>query len=389
MLTLTDFEIAALGHPLNLADGHATHESFPLCSTLDDVAEAWGDCYRISIPDAEQRFRARFAQVAASPTLEEWATFKICPTASASIQIVGAVLAALRKRTHLIQPTFDNLALLLKRQNVNLSGIDEDELAAATADGRSDEYLASLGGGAIFITNPNNPTGRTLGQTELRWIAEHCARAGKVLVLDNSFRLFCRNHFDDYRILADTGVSFLALEDTGKTVPAYEMKASLLICSADLEPLVAEIYNEVYLCTSPFTLLVLERFLHRYLAVGLRAVLWDVVDERRALIRKAIAGSGMAVADGCAGSHLPVEWIDCSGTGLSDLEVRHFLALYGLLVLPGRQFFWDSADDPRNQSFIRLAMLKPSNRFHLAVERLAQLTRFEPHFDRGKPCDAC
>jgi DNA-binding transcriptional MocR family regulator len=117
--------------------------------------------------------------------------------------------------------------------------------------------------------------------------------------------------------------------------------------------------------------------------------LWDVVDERRALIRKAIAGSGLSVADGCEGSQLPVEWIDCSGTGLSDLEVTDFFASQGLLVLPGRQFFWNSPDDTRNQNFLRLAMLKPSDRFHMAVERLFQLAQIEPRFSRREPCDAC
>jgi hypothetical protein len=107
------------------------------------------------------------------------------------------------------------------------------------------------------------------------------------------------------------------------------------------------------------------------------------------MIRKAIAGSGLDVAEGCAGSQLPVEWIDCSGTGLSDLELTHNFASQGLLVLPGRQFYWNSQDADRSQKFIRLAMLKPKNRFDLSVERLAHLARFAPLHDGRKLCDVC
>jgi hypothetical protein len=390
MRTLTDFEIAALAEPLNFADGHATHEAMSFDEIVEDNVLALRDCYRVSIPEAEERFRSTFATVVASPTLGSWAKFKICPSASVSIEIVALVLQALGVVTNLTQPTFDNLALILKRHKVHLGNpVDEVELEVASACGRVDDYLASLGGSAVFLVNPNNPTGRSLGPETLRRIAAHCAAAGKVLVLDNSFRLFNRAPFDDYCILADAGVSFLAFEDTGKAVPANELKASLLICSADLEPYVKEIYNEVWLCTSPKTLLVLERHLCRYLTVGLPTVLWDVVDDRRKMIRKAIAGSGLDVAEGCAGSQLPVEWIDCSGTGLSDLELTHNFASQGLLVLPGRQFYWNSQDADRSQKFIRLAMLKPKNRFDLSVERLAHLARFAPLHDGRKLCDVC
>src|SRR5207253_8727062 len=47
------------------------------------------------------------------------------------------------------------------------------------------------------------------------------------------------------------------------------------------------------------------------------------------------------VAPEAAASKLSVEWVDCSLTGMNDVECTEFLNRAGIRVLPGRYFFWN------------------------------------------------
>jgi bifunctional pyridoxal-dependent enzyme with beta-cystathionase and maltose regulon repressor activities len=296
------------------------------------------------------------------------ADFMLCPSASVSIDIVGAVLRALGRTAALVEPTFDNIALLLARRGVPLTPIPDTfplELTAAS--------LPALDVGAFMLVQPNNPTGTCLTSAQLAIVAGACREAGVILVLDNSFRFYNRQPFDDYAVLRDAGVSYMALEDTGKVWPTHDLKLSLLFCSRDLALLTRTIYNELFLSCSPFGLLVLEGFVRATESVGLRDVLWAVVDEKRCQLRAALAGTPLVATSEAADSTMPVEWLDCSGLGVTDLEVVAAAAAEGLRLLPGRNFFWASASRREHQSYIRVALMKPARRFARSVETLTRV----------------
>lgn len=370
-MSLTDFEYEALQSTLNLADGHAyqgMESLFP--SFADELGALWDDCEHTPVREMEERFRRSFALLARSPRMAALPSFKVAPTASNSIDIVAAVLAHDKVRTCLIEPTFDNLALIMSRRGVELDAVDESALLDAVAGGNPEAILDARDFGALFLVHPNNPTGRSMTATGFRSIAEYCAEHHKLLVIDHSFRFFARNPFDDYAILADAGTSFMALEDTGKVWPTHDLKASLLFYSEDLDPLVEVIYNEIYLCHSRFAMGLLTKCLEATSEAGLASTIWAQVDERRALLRSAIAETALVVDETSIDSRLSVEWIDCRATGRSDLELTAHFHDKGLMILPGRQFFWDSSARPDRQFNIRLAMMKPLDQFRRSLDVL-------------------
>ena len=150
-----------------------------------------------------------------------------------SIELVAAMLRQRRLRTALVA-TFDNLALLLHRREVALHAIDECLIFDEVAIERLEQHLVCSGAGALFIVSPSNPTGRCLTKIHFSAIAELCARYGVVLVIDSSFRMYNRDLYDDVALLLRSGVSFIAFEDTGKSFPTLDTKASLIYSSPDL-----------------------------------------------------------------------------------------------------------------------------------------------------------
>jgi aspartate/methionine/tyrosine aminotransferase len=301
------------------------------------------------------------------------ATFKICPTASNSIDIIGAVLAQAGHAAHLIEPTFDNLALILRRRGVPLQVMRETDVFDAVAGGELATFLEAHRSGALFLVQPNNPTGRSLSASAFQIIAEHCAEQRTVLVVDNSFRFYNRHPFDDYSILLNSGASFLSFEDTGKVWPTHDLKASLLFCSDDLEPAVTAVYNELFLGTSRFSLALLEECILRTSELGLANTIWPQIDERRALLRRSIVGTGLVTEPSSIGSHTSVEWLNVSGTHLDDVALAAYLATENLQVLPGRHFFWQSGGRPECHDNIRIALMKPLNRLLRALDVLTSL----------------
>jgi aspartate/methionine/tyrosine aminotransferase len=371
--TLTDIELLGLASSFNLADGHAYQDLEGCYSSIPtELPQMWSEAACSAIPKMTAHFKNTFAGLIESPTLYDFRDFKVCPTASNSIDIIGAFLRAKSLRTTLIEPTFDNLALLLRRRGVDLYALNDERFQQA-AESDALDTLPELGTcRALFLVNPNNPTGHVLDAKSFSNVVEFCARRGMTLLMDNSFRLFNRQPFDDYSILQEAGVSFVCFEDTGKAFPTQDMKASLLFYSEDNQALIEEIYNEIYLCVSNFSLNILSRFMDATSRTGLAPALWQIVDERRIMLRNVISGSALRVAANAKKSPLGVEWLDCGSIG-SDLSLCRDLRGRGLVILPGRYFFWNSSLANRHHQNVRISLLKDRKTF---VTSLAILREF-------------
>lgn len=376
--TLTDYEIDALtdDYSVNLADGHASQEMpDPLARVLTSLTDLWNGCTRRPSHRIENGFRSAFAKLAASPTMASLPEFKICPTASNSADIVSAVLRQKCLQTRLIEPAFDNLALLLRRRSVVLDSLAERELREAAANGSLPAFLDTKRCDALFLVQPNNPTGHLLDEKDFRIITEYCAFRKMILILDNSFRLYKREPFDDYSVLLDSRTSFMAFEDTGKVFPTNDDKASLLFYSPDLAGAVTAVYNELFLRTSPFPLSFLTEIVEETAECGLQSTIWQQLDDRRILLRQALHGTGLEVAASSIRSQLPVEWLDTSALGMNDLQTTREFAALGLKILPGRQFHWNSSHRPECQKNVRLALMKPMETVGRACEILGSQVR--------------
>ncbi|PPI55355.1 aminotransferase class I/II-fold pyridoxal phosphate-dependent enzyme [Rathayibacter toxicus] len=364
--TLTDYEQLGFSTEANLADGHAYHELSPgQASIVDRVSEIWRETERHSIPSAERSFLERFSSLISSRGLREVAGSVILPTASNSIDLVAAYLRLRNSRVLLTHPTFDNLALLLRRRGVPIAPIAENEIRDLQ---RLSERLADVD--VLFLVNPNNPTGTNLSEAEFATVVEHCAKADVSIVIDASFRLYYPQQWDSYAMLVDAGASYIVFEDTGKVFPTQDMKASLLSHSEDHSAALKGLYNELYLCVSKFTLGVLSEF---FVDAGTGASPYlkfhDLVETRRTLLRSKVDMAFIAAS--ATESRIGVEWMQVPGANHSDIEFVDIVRSHGLAVLPGRNFFWDSVGSPETTRNFRVSLMKPLREFELGVEILA------------------
>lgn len=400
---LTQIEALGLASKHDLANGHASQD---LATSQERIIaklpELWFKAAKQTSRDAESMFKMAFANLAKAPSLHNYTSFKICPTASNSIDTIATWLSEKQLKTALIEPTFDNLALILKRRGVALSSISEELLHAHAhaqeqvlldftpfhAAARGGANFSEFTGGykqiykeifkphdAIFLVNPNNPTGKVLSKMQFQAIAEACAETGKVLVMDNTFRFFVPQLYDTYEILLDSGVTFLSIEDTGKVWPTQEIKASLLFTSANIIKEIHVIYDEIFLCHSNFALGILSEFLTDAFERGLEQAVWKGVAERRKIFRDKLVGSCLEIAPNSFESRISVEWVTIKSQLKNDLQLCEFFQSKNLVLLPGRQFFWNTKGAEGTSNFVRFALLKPEAEFLSAIDVLSNELR--------------
>lgn len=365
--TLTEIESKALESEYGLADGHAYQDlQVGQRQITKSLPEIW-KCTTSKVPrDLEREFADLLFRLAGQHSVRNYENFHICPSASCSIDIVGAFLRAKRLKASLLHPTFDNLALLWHRREVPLQPIDERRLVEDPCS----RTLNSDSRDVVFLVHPNNPTGNVFTLEKLQEIIDWCSAHHKTLVFDHSFRFFGPTNLDLYERLLQSRVSFIGIEDTGKTWPTQDQKASVLIFSKDLQPALTEIYQEIFLGTSPFVLGILMAFVQDTLERGLDACLWSTVRENRTLLRKALEGTILAPHKGSENSTLSVDWLEIKSNRLNDLELTAALERFGIVVLPGRYFYW--ANHKKGVHSIRVALLKPNYMVKQGIRRLRE-----------------
>jgi aspartate/methionine/tyrosine aminotransferase len=366
---LTELEVYGLSAQHNLADGHSYISAKKhFSSVLSALPALWHSAVETPIPEMEKLFKNKFAEYFALNGLRKHSHFCVCPTASNSIDIVGAWARSKNYRVGLVEPTFDNLAQLLWRREVALEAIPERMLFDLTG---LEQLVREKRLDALFLVNPNNPTGVALDTDAMSKIIELCHRHGIVLILDTSFRFCHQTGIDEYTLLKDKGLSFIVLEDTGKQWPTLDTKASLLSYSEDLAADIRNIYEEIYLCCSNFSLRVIIEFIDATLAKGglsyIHSVILHNIDIARSELEDSLVGIEAAESD----SVMSVMWLNIERTALSDLELTGYLAKRGVAVLPGRYFYWNS-HQVAGHDRIRIALMKPDDKFGSSIMHLKQ-----------------
>ena len=364
MNTLTDIENLGLTSKFNFADGHAYQDLDAFQPILNRLPDLWQKATERGVKEQERMYRHAFATLSESPSIRNYDHFRICPTASNSIDVVAAWCRQQKLKVGLLEPTFDNLHLLLQRREVLTVPVPEPELHSDIEGTITDASI-----NALFLVNPNNPTGKVLSEVQFRRIVDCCVRANIVLLLDNTFRFFVPQSYDQYQILLDSKVKFISIEDTGTVWPTLDMKASLLFYSESVGRDLEVIYDEIYLCVSPFSLAVLEEFLTTSSGLGLKRTIWDDVKLRRELFRNAIQGSVLRPDAASHDSLLSVEWVRIQSTFRSDLELAQYFQQRDLILLPGRNFYWSNKDHEHVLN-VRFSLLKSERHFRNALESL-------------------
>lgn len=361
---LTQYERIGIDREFNLADGHAHQFQDPAQSRIIERLPAlFAESERRGQRDLEKEFQRGFYGLAGQSSAINHPHTLLCYSASTSIDLVASFLSARRATVGLLSPCFDNLAGILGHRGVRLLPVGERQLSGAGLN----RLLARGGMGALFLTLPNNPTGFTLGEEEFTQLARTCAAAGVVLVIDWTFRFFAAyEEWDQYAVLDRCGVSYLCIEDTGKTWPTLDMKCSALATSPDLYATLYELHNDLLLNVSPFVLHLMTHYLDDARQRGLDAAVRQLVRRNRDTLRRALDGSVLSPAD--ADGTISVEWARIGSPALDALDVVALLGAAGVGILPGDHFHWD--DPAVGSRHVRFALARDPSVFAAACERM-------------------
>lgn len=359
---LTQLEFLALNASLNVADGHARQDLSPSQKRIvEDLPTLFAKAAGEPVEELERAAQRAFLHLLGQhsyPTGPD--RVLTCYSSSVAMEILARSLAYQTDTVALVHPTFDNIPDILLGAGLRLLPVEEDQLAEAELDER---VLGSAG--CLFITTPNNPTGRVLGEQRLRELAQLCADREVVLALDTSFRGFdSRAHYDHYAVLETSGCRYAVIEDTGKLWPTLDLKVGLLVSSEHIGLPLETIYSDILLGVSPFILALVERFAQDATAGGLDE-LHDCIRVNRTLLRDALADVP-SVSFPDLDSKVSVERVELADR--TGMQVWARLQEREVYVLPCRQFHW--ADPAQGERFLRVALARSRGTVAAAAQEL-------------------
>ncbi|CCB73123.1 MULTISPECIES: aminotransferase class I/II-fold pyridoxal phosphate-dependent enzyme [Streptomycetaceae] len=375
LLDLTQHEIQALTMKYNLADAH-THQrqSASQQSIVSRLPQLWYEAEEGLQATYEKRFTEAFFQLHRQPTALVKNKTMLSYAASISTMVAGMFLKKERLAVTLIEPCFDNLYDVLANMDVPLYPIDESVFY--DVDRIYPELERRVRTDALFLVDPNNPTGFSLlrhGRKGFEEVVRFCKDHDKLLLIDfcfASFTLFEPElaRFDMYELLENSGVRYLAIEDTGKTWPVQDAKCALITASDDIWETVYNLHTSVLLNVSPFVLNMLTQYVRDSAADRLASVR-EVLTRNRECARKTLDGSILEYQEPVV--KVSVAWFRVDHPELTATDVHRLLSADGVYVLPGRYFYW--SEPSKGDAYVRMALAREPEMFADAMALTRQV----------------
>jgi len=348
--SLTEMQLAGIGSAVNVAEGYPRQRlTRSQRAIVDRFPELMQDAFDTGFRELETRAHAAFfgalgqhsAPIGSSRLMSFYSS-------SQAIDVVARCLAERTRAIAVVSPTLDCIPALLAARALDVLPVAEEALTSA------DPFACIAGDpGALFIANPNNPTGAHLDRDRLAALAGACAERRKVLVIDQCFRAFdTRTHYDAYECLDASGAEYVVIEDTGKLWPVSGLKLGFLCTSMRSSLRLAEAMADVLLTASPFVARVVEALALDMAAGGL-ARLHELIAGNRACIGSALTDCDHAVlAD--TDSRVSVSRIELAGGDATRVWGR--LLQRGIHTVPCRPFYW--SDPVAGERYLRVALAR-------------------------------
>jgi aspartate/methionine/tyrosine aminotransferase len=368
---LTDYEVSTLSQPYNLTDGHAFRRwSAAEEAIIDRSAQLFKNNHRQQQVGIERAYIRDFSQLARQTCDEDALGYLMCFTASMAFEILANYLRLNRLSLSLVEPCFDNLADIFHRHRIPMQPVP-DSLLEAPED-EFEQALGGLDGDVICLVTPNNPTGSTLTEGNLRRLIRFCKEQERLLILDNCFRAYLPRNlvYDQYRVALDAGIDVVMVEDTGKTWPTAEIKAPFFGVSRarGLFSRIYEIYIDFLLHVSPVGIKLTHEFIRLSQQDDLASI-HNVVRVNRQALYENLAGTFLTP---CERPFASVSWLRIDHP-MDCLALKQVLDQHGVFVLPGNQFFWSTPG--QGDQFIRVALARDADTFREAATRLGEVCR--------------
>lgn len=361
---ITEYEIPLLPKDFNLTDGHAYREWSPQEEKIITNANVFlKSSTRQRLPDVEKEYITRFLTLGKQTIDFAAHTYLQCTTASLGLEIIANYLRLNNLTLSLIEPCFDNLADIFKRHTIPLTSFPDEYLE------RKDfaVFLETVDTDAICLVTPNNPTGNALTKKNFLLLLDFCKRNQTLLILDCCFRAYLpqASVFDQYGLLKDAGISYLILEDTGKTWPTVELKAPFLVVSNDIYQQIYDIYTDMLLHVSPFIITLMTAFINHSINDNLHSV-HEVVKTNRNTLYKAIQGTILTPVEK---PYMSMAWLAVKEK--TGFQVKQMLDENGVHILPGDFFYW--SDHSKGKYFVRIALVRTPRVFAEAAKILGNI----------------
>jgi aspartate/methionine/tyrosine aminotransferase len=366
---LTGYEIDSLPQSYNLTDGHAFRRWLPAEEAIiDRSAPLFKNHDRRQQVEIEREYVRDFSRLARQSWDEGPLGYLMCFTASMAFEIVANHLRMNRLSLALVEPCFDNLADIFARHQVPLSPLPDTLLEAPGEV--FERALDALEADAVCIVTPNNPTGLTLREDNLRRLVRCCKERRKLLILDNCFRAYLPRSLvhDQYRLVLEAGIDAVLVEDTGKTWPTSEIKAPFFAVTrgGGLFDRIYDIYTDFLLHVSPVGI----RLVHEFIRLSERddlGSIHEVVRVNRQALYERLEGTFLTP---CERPFASIAWLRLEGP-LHGMALKQALDARGVFVLPGNHFFWRHRQ--RGDRFIRVALVRDADMFREAAGLLREV----------------
>lgn len=375
---LTQHERKALSFDHDLA---AAHIYAPLSPGQQGVVNRLPEIWRMSEQMTQEESEVRFIKEFLSNQNQHHAldqdTSLLVYSCSIAMVMVTTYLKQKQFSLSVIEPCFDNLINLINHVDIPVSPLPE---AWLYEDGKVyDNLEANVKDDAIFVVDPNNPTGRTWlksGRGNFIELAQFCKDTGKLLVMDFSFAPFVivdgtYKRIDVYEIMDKIGTSYIAVEDTGKIWPHMDTKVALMKCSPDLYIDMFNIYTTYLLNVSPFVLNLLTE------------LILDSNKDSYASIRNLLNYNRNTLVKGLEGTFLEhqapdvevsVAWFKITNPGISATEFQKIvLKEAGLYILPGWYFYWNNPS--LGENYVRMSIGRDKEIVKDSIQRLQHVLK--------------
>lgn len=383
---ITQHEIEALKHVYNVSDAHTHQSQSPTQrAIIRRLPELWYEAEKTRQYDMEQRFLQNFFRVHKQPGALKNNNVLLVYAASIAMAITANYLMKKKMTVGLLHPCFDNIVDLLKHMEVPITALQEQWLHDPKAIYQTLED--NVTSDAIFLIDPNNPTGFTLfnfGTEGWSEVIRFAKEKNKLLILDFCFAAFMLpdenlNLFDLYEMLETSGVTYIAMEDTGKTWPLQDAKAAMIKSSADIHDDIYNIHTAYLLNVSPFILNVINQYVLDSEQDNFASV-FRLLENNRAFATEVLEGSVLEPIDPVA--KVSVLWCKIKREQIKATKLKRYLTKFGIHLLPGTYFYWD--DHGTGERYIRIALARDSDVFVQAMQALRfALDKYESDIDRA------
>ena len=371
-LDITQHEIEALKQIYNLADAH-THQSQSISQKkiIKSLPKIWYESESMKQHEVEEKFIRTFFET-------QWQYWALKPNNAmilyaSSISIVVTANYMMKKglSCSILTPVFDNLVDIMKHMKINLNPIDEELLYDPHKIYQN--LVKHCKTDCLFLVDPNNPTWFSLfnlWKKAYEEVIRFCVDHKKTLILDFCFAPFFMiskdvKVFDVYELLHASKVTFIAYEDTGKTRPTQDMKASILKTSTDIYKDVYDITTSYLLNVSPFILNVLIEYMNDSDRTKFAST-FNLLNTNRSICEKTLKWTILQVEKAMV--NVPVVWAKITDKRVKATDLQKFLKSQGVYILPGTYFFRENHE--RWESFVRIALARNTKLFTKAMKQL-------------------